>query len=99
MDRKSGTGILLAVRSFRASLEVLPTSNTNTSSTRGQAVASSCLPILARDVRAWDTARGTDEARQQGDAEGTGRRRHERNWDPDGEIRTPLNPILPPNLR
>lgn len=36
----------------------------NTSSTRGQAVASSCLPML--DVRAWDSARG-DEGRQRHD--------------------------------
>ena len=92
------------VRHSRSFLLEATTTNTSSRDERGQAVASSCLPILARCACVGYSARGTDEAGRRDHRSRNEERERERGMngrveDPDGEIRTPLNPILPPNLR
>lgn len=94
------------VRHSRSFLLEATTTNTSSRDERGQAVASSCLPILARCACVGYSARGTDEAGRRDHRSRNEERERERERgmngrveDPDGEIRTPLNPILPPNLR
>lgn len=85
--------------SFRASLEVLPTRHEYIIVERPRRGV--VLSSYTGEMR----ARGTGSVGQaKVDSEPLGRRKGERMYvseseAPDGEIRTPLNPILPPNLR